>query len=364
MLYIQIDVTLIDHPKLKKLARLLGVSRVAAVGHLAALWAWAAQYAPDGDLTTYLEEPEALAEAAMWEGNPQTFFDALVGARFGDGVGFLEVTVAGALILHDWSDFFGRVQERRAANAERMRRERAGDQGAPPIPEARARTQPAQPAAVAPTCNACASSPDTPCTARAEASGELCNARATHADSTCTLNNNKTTTKRNNSKTKRSVTKQNNSNNTARARAATPDPVVAVVVDSDPAPTDGVDDVISGLERLDFAPQQLAALSLLIGVAPDYVNPIAFVRANNPKLIAYWALYIGDQPPERLNAIDNVAGLINAYVRAGTFPQVRPVVRQKYDELVDKFLYDPGDPDIAEFITWLIAQTGEADPRS
>ena len=153
MLYIQIDVTLIDHPKLKKLARLLGVSRVAAVGHLAALWAWAAQYAPDGDLTTYLDEPEALADAAMWEGDPRTFFDALVGARFGDGVGFLEVTVEGALrpprlerLLRQSPGTPGRQRRTDAPRARAQRAQAAPVQAPPPIPEDRARTQPAQPA--------------------------------------------------------------------------------------------------------------------------------------------------------------------------------------------------------------------------
>ena len=35
------------------------------------------------------------------------------------------------------------------------------------------------------------------------------------------------------------------------------------------------------------------------------------------------------------------------------------MVRRKYDELVDKFLYEPGDPDIAEFLDWLIAETAQ-----
>jgi hypothetical protein len=124
VLYIQVDVTLIDHPKTKKLARLLSISRTTAVGHLVALWSWAAQYAPDGDLTDYRAEPDAIADAAQWEGEPAQFVNALINARIGAGSGFLEDSADGSLLLHDWPEYFGKLLERRRTDAERKRSER------------------------------------------------------------------------------------------------------------------------------------------------------------------------------------------------------------------------------------------------
>ena len=127
MLYIQVDVTLIDHPKMKKLARLLGVSRMTAVGHLVALWSWAAQYATDGDLSDYREEPDVIADGAQWDGDPAQFVNALINARIGAGHGFLEDHVDGSLLLHDWQEYFGKLLERRRQDAERKRQERRQD---------------------------------------------------------------------------------------------------------------------------------------------------------------------------------------------------------------------------------------------
>ena len=38
------------HPKTSRLARTLGISRPAAIGHWHLLWWWALDYAKDGDL--------------------------------------------------------------------------------------------------------------------------------------------------------------------------------------------------------------------------------------------------------------------------------------------------------------------------
>jgi hypothetical protein len=127
MLYIQVDVTLIDHPKIKKLARLLSVPRMTAVGHLVALWSWATQYAPDGDLTNYREEPGGIADGAQWDGDAAFFVGALINAKVGNGHGFLEDGIDGSLLIHDWDQYFGKVVERRAADAERQRLKREAD---------------------------------------------------------------------------------------------------------------------------------------------------------------------------------------------------------------------------------------------
>ena len=100
------------HPKTKKLARLLGVSVPTAVGHLHGIWYWALDFAQDGDLRQY--DPEEIADAALWEGDPRQFVEALVTA------GYLDQTDDG-LSLHDWYDYAGRLMEQREARREQDR---------------------------------------------------------------------------------------------------------------------------------------------------------------------------------------------------------------------------------------------------
>lgn len=122
--YIESHQTLRDHPKLKRLARMLGLKRAHAVGHLHCLWWWALDYAQDGDVTHFADED--LADAAEWDGDPAAFCRALEGCGVGGGAGFLERTEDDRLLLHDWWDYAGRLIDQRQKNAERMRQKRAG----------------------------------------------------------------------------------------------------------------------------------------------------------------------------------------------------------------------------------------------
>jgi len=117
--YIESHQTLLGHPKTRKAARLLGIKRVHLVGHLHALWWWSLDYADDGDLSRY--ESDVIADACEWEDDPDTFIDALVSA------GFLSTDDDGALHVHDWMDYAGRLVQRRKANAQRMRDARAAN---------------------------------------------------------------------------------------------------------------------------------------------------------------------------------------------------------------------------------------------
>lgn len=107
------------HPKTQKLARILGLSKPTVVGHLHYLWWWATDYAQDGDLGRF--DALDIAIGAEWEGNPDLFVDALIRAGFLDRVDYSE-----DLVIHDWNDYAGKLIERRAKNAERMRDARAG----------------------------------------------------------------------------------------------------------------------------------------------------------------------------------------------------------------------------------------------
>lgn len=108
-----------SHPKTQKLARILGLSKPTVVGHLQYLWWWATDYAQEGDLSRF--DPLDIAIGAEWEGNPDLFLDALIRAGFVD-----RGEDGGGLAIHDWQDYAGKLIERRAKNAERMREARAG----------------------------------------------------------------------------------------------------------------------------------------------------------------------------------------------------------------------------------------------
>lgn len=116
MAWIESHEDLPNHPKTRRLARMLGISIPATVGHLHLLWYWVLKYSDDGDLGGFTDDD--IADAAMWEGDPVAFFHALVDA------GFIDKDEDGARV-HDWHDYAGKLVQRRKANRERMRKARA-----------------------------------------------------------------------------------------------------------------------------------------------------------------------------------------------------------------------------------------------
>lgn len=113
MAWIESHQSLGNHPKTKKAARLLGVSKVQVVGHLTYLWWWALDYAQDGNLSRF-DDPE-IADGAQWEGDAGEFVAAIKDAGF--------INAQGA--LNDWDDYAGKLIDRRQANATRMRAARS-----------------------------------------------------------------------------------------------------------------------------------------------------------------------------------------------------------------------------------------------
>src|SRR5688500_15173529 len=88
MAWIESHQELARHPKTRKAARLLGTSVPAVVGHLHCLWHWALDWAPYGDLTGF--DVEQIADAGLWDGDAQTFVDALVECGVSGEPGYLE----------------------------------------------------------------------------------------------------------------------------------------------------------------------------------------------------------------------------------------------------------------------------------
>jgi hypothetical protein len=125
--WIESHQSLREHPKLRKLCKLLDINRMEGIGHLHCLWWWALEYAQDGDLTGY--DLADVALGAEWEGEPARFIEALLNCGPGGGTGFLERDTEGGLYLHDWWEYAGKLIEQRRHNAERMRKARAAARG-------------------------------------------------------------------------------------------------------------------------------------------------------------------------------------------------------------------------------------------
>lgn len=129
MSYVESHQELGSHPKTKRSAKQLGLSIPTLLGHLHLLWHWALDYAPDGNLAEF--SADEIAEAALWEGDPELFIEALVDCGPGKRSGFLERT-EGRLAIHDWDEYGGKLFEKRRRDMERKRETRRLSAGCPP----------------------------------------------------------------------------------------------------------------------------------------------------------------------------------------------------------------------------------------
>lgn len=107
-----LDSSLPGHRKLKKFARILDVSKAEALGRLALVWLWVAEYAPDGVISPAFDVLD-VADAAEFPGSPEGFVEALVEA------GFFEYADDGGLLVHDWQAYSGKLIATRAKARER-----------------------------------------------------------------------------------------------------------------------------------------------------------------------------------------------------------------------------------------------------
>src|SRR5690606_21973542 len=81
------------------------------IGHLHLLWHWCLSYAEDGDLSAY--DAADIAEAVMWDGDPDQFIEALINCGPAGKAGFLERDAQGRLLVHDWHEYAGKLLEKR-----------------------------------------------------------------------------------------------------------------------------------------------------------------------------------------------------------------------------------------------------------
>lgn len=118
-MWVALHTELLHHPKLARLARYLGVPKPQALGHLAALWCWCAEYAEGGDLSAF--DAEEVAEAALREGDAAAFLSAL------EKAGFIDTDPDGSRRVHNWEEYSGRIRAAREAARERQARHRQRD---------------------------------------------------------------------------------------------------------------------------------------------------------------------------------------------------------------------------------------------
>ena len=109
MAFIEVHQSLPSHRKIMRLRRLLKIEAPQAVGHMVALWCWALDNAPNGNLGDF--SVDEVAEAAMWKKDPDRLWHALIESGFVDEDNY----------LHDWDDYAGRLMEQREYRKEQNR---------------------------------------------------------------------------------------------------------------------------------------------------------------------------------------------------------------------------------------------------
>ena len=118
-MWIRVDDTLPDHPKVKRLVRMLRCTEIEVVGALVCLWLWALRFRADGDLTGL--DAQELEDAARWAGEPGAFARGVREAR-------LIEEREGRLMIHDWSDYAGSLREARRKAEQRSKARVPGQQ--------------------------------------------------------------------------------------------------------------------------------------------------------------------------------------------------------------------------------------------
>lgn len=122
MAWIEVHQALRDHRKTQALAVHLDMPEPHVVGHLAYLWLWALDNAPDGRLP---RSARIIARAAWWEGEVDTWVAALLKCGWIDDED-------GDLCIHDWGQYAGKLIDQRRASADRQKRFRERKQDVTP----------------------------------------------------------------------------------------------------------------------------------------------------------------------------------------------------------------------------------------
>lgn len=115
MIWIKIDETLPDHPKVYDLAAALKIDRDEATGKLVRLWIWMLVNREDGQFSR--RDGARIAEVMRCKAKPDKLIAALAGA------GLVDETGEGYRI-HDWEDYAGALLTQRKKTRERVTKHR------------------------------------------------------------------------------------------------------------------------------------------------------------------------------------------------------------------------------------------------
>ena len=96
----------------------LDIEPVLLLGMLVSLWLWALDNTPDGGLDNISNR--TIARATRW---PEKKADQLMTALINNG--WIDRSESGGLALHDWSEYGGKLTERRATDRARKQRKNA-----------------------------------------------------------------------------------------------------------------------------------------------------------------------------------------------------------------------------------------------
>jgi hypothetical protein len=117
MQFLRVDRGFSSHPKTLRLCRLL--QSELAEAYVVRLWAWAIEYAADGDLSKF--DPLDLEAAVRWRGEEGACYEAMVKAGF--------IDAADRRRLHGWEETNGywvdKAEREREATAKRVAKHRA-----------------------------------------------------------------------------------------------------------------------------------------------------------------------------------------------------------------------------------------------
>ena len=118
MAWIEVHQSLREHRKLYSCADDLDIEPVLLLGMLVSLWLWALDNTPDGGLDNISNR--TIARATRW---PEKKADQLMTALINNG--WIDRSESGGLALHDWSEYGGKLTERRATDRARKQRKNA-----------------------------------------------------------------------------------------------------------------------------------------------------------------------------------------------------------------------------------------------
>ena len=118
MAWVEVHQSLREHRKLYSCADDLDIEPVLLLGMLVSLWLWALDNTPDGGLDNISNR--TIARATRW---PEKKADQLMTALINNG--WIDRTEGGGLALHDWSEYGGKLTERRATDRARKQRKNA-----------------------------------------------------------------------------------------------------------------------------------------------------------------------------------------------------------------------------------------------